>query len=873
TFTVIRDIIKIKSVKEEEETINKEGLEGMIARLKDKTGLSYLRFRADANAWRYSYPEALKEYDRLSQYYPGDIELNCLLAELYRSLDFCFEYAKIDFTYKSAQIFLRLARIYPHQLEFYEKAGEVYADIGRFSNASEIWDKMTCVQAGDENIYLNLATLYWDYYQFQKAVDVFKQIRVIKHNPLLYSSQLAAVYECLKDYPSAIDEYITNITADRWGGYNQKQRLRFLAQNKNMSGLIKKRFEVAIKQRPKEYEATLAYADFLNNIGKPDEVKALYRRTYNRYKYLNFLNELYNYFAEINDKDYQEKVLRQEIQISNQDPYYFRQLANFYEANKEQAKAKDVYLGLLKETKDNEEEIELYIDLLLEVSNFLYRIQDFDGSLRLLSEASQLAKDKQREDLLCQLAQRLIGQDQFKKATEILQALIKASPTNTYYFNTLSQVYTKLNDMEGLANLYKEAIKTISAAKLGKEEREAKIIELRFGLINAYTKTSKFLSIQDQYIEILNRQPLNEDYALSAYQFSKKHKLGKRILSFYQKTSEQAFKDYRWNLLLATFYLDDKEYNQAIREIEEAIKNEPQRLELYHKLVDLCLKLELYDKAVAIYEQIYKLDDYNSNWLIEIGQLYNRLGKRQKAIEAVNRLIKGSPPEFGKYFKLAGIYEDWGMIDKAVGALDRGLERIRLNPYKQIFEPNDADTYIRVNLKAKRVKAVFNTLLELDSLFQKEVAKQPNFERYKVERGVSSVRQGLQGKLPQYLAQYGSDDDYKLINELILATSKYEEFIGFASSARLPELEETLRKRLVDQRRLDIPQNWWAYRNAVNELCNFYASRELYEKEIAFLNEERQKQSYDRYYLELANLYRLLGDRENELKELEGYYV
>ena len=649
-----------------------------LSNIKDKEGLSYLRLRADANSWLSFHPEALGEYQQLSEYYPGEVELNSKLAELYRSLDFCFEYAKIDFTYKSAEIYLRLSKIYPHQLEFYEKAGEVYAEVGRFNKASEIWDKMVCVQRGDENIYLNVATLYWDYYQFQRAVDLFKQIRKIKGNPRLYSSQLAAVYECLKDYPSAIDEYITNIVSDRWGSYNQKQRLRFLAKNKNLAETIKKRFERAIKQRPKEHEVIFAYADFLNNIDRPDEVKRLYRRTYNKYKDIDFLNELYNYFTEIKDEGYQEKILKQEIQISNQDPYYFRKLANFYEANKKHAKAKDVYLGLLTSIKDNEEERSLYIELLLEVSNYLDRIQDFDGSLRLLEEASQLTKGQQREGLLGQLAQKLIAQNQFKKAGEILHTLIKASPTNTYYFNTLSQVYTKSGDLEGLANLYKEAIETIKKAKLNEEDTTTKIIELRFGLIDAYIKLSKFVSAQDQYIEILNRKPLNEGYVVSAYQFSKEHKLRDRILKFYQKTSEQAFKDYRWNVLLATFYLDDKGYDTAIKELEKALVNEPQRLELYHKLVDLYLKLEIYDKAVVTYKQIYTLDDYNSIWLIKIGELYNRIGKRQKAIEAVNKLTEGNPPEFGKYFKLASLYEGWGMLNEAVVTLESGLKKLVL---------------------------------------------------------------------------------------------------------------------------------------------------------------------------------------------------
>ena len=50
--------------------------------------------------------------------------------------------------------------------------GEVYADRGRFDQARSQWDRLLAIEPGNAAAYLETATVFWDYYQFEDALRV-----------------------------------------------------------------------------------------------------------------------------------------------------------------------------------------------------------------------------------------------------------------------------------------------------------------------------------------------------------------------------------------------------------------------------------------------------------------------------------------------------------------------------------------------------------------------------------------------------------------------------------------------------------------------------------------------------------------------------
>ena len=64
------------------------------------------------------------------------------------------------------------------------------------------------LEPGERNTYLEVATVYWDYYQFDQAVRVFKELRNVTGDQTIYAYRLGAVYEGKGDLDSAIAEYV-----------------------------------------------------------------------------------------------------------------------------------------------------------------------------------------------------------------------------------------------------------------------------------------------------------------------------------------------------------------------------------------------------------------------------------------------------------------------------------------------------------------------------------------------------------------------------------------------------------------------------------------------------------------------------------------
>ena len=106
----------------------------------------------------------------------------------------------------------KMADIYPSEHAYRIKAGEVYAQLGDFKRAAAQWDKLTQLEPGERETYLEAATVYWDYYQYDEAVRVFNELRDVTGDQNIYAYRMGAVYEGKGDMDSAIAEYVKVLT-------------------------------------------------------------------------------------------------------------------------------------------------------------------------------------------------------------------------------------------------------------------------------------------------------------------------------------------------------------------------------------------------------------------------------------------------------------------------------------------------------------------------------------------------------------------------------------------------------------------------------------------------------------------------------------
>src|SRR6185295_2421155 len=124
-----------------------------------------------------------------------------------------------------------------------------------------------------------------------------------------------------------------------------------------------------------------------------------------------------------------------------------------------------------------------------------------------------------------------------------------------------------------------------------RETRE-QIAQLREEMIGAFTHLKDYASAIEQHIEIINREPEDEALVDAAINYVKRYGGGDTLLAYYQRTSQQAFKNYRWNVVLARIYEAQGDMTNAVRQYRAAIDNQPEMIELYDSLADVLTRAQ-----------------------------------------------------------------------------------------------------------------------------------------------------------------------------------------------------------------------------------------------------------------------------------------
>ncbi|HMB30135.1 MAG TPA: hypothetical protein VKS99_18630, partial [Blastocatellia bacterium] len=156
-----------------------------------KEALAYKLFRADAAAWLCDYEESVAAYRELNQLYPNTPEFADRLLAFTRS----FGQKDQRSLEEAAKIGQAMADSRPTSEVYRTQAGEIYAELGDYKRASREWERLIPLRPGDEEVYLDTATVYWDYFQYDDALRTLASMRRRMNDQTLYAFQTAALLE------------------------------------------------------------------------------------------------------------------------------------------------------------------------------------------------------------------------------------------------------------------------------------------------------------------------------------------------------------------------------------------------------------------------------------------------------------------------------------------------------------------------------------------------------------------------------------------------------------------------------------------------------------------------------------------------------
>lgn len=132
-----------------------------------------------------------------------------------------------------------------------------------------------------------------------------------------------------------------------------------------------------------------------------------------------------------------------------------------------------------------------------------------------------------------------------------------------------------------------------------------------------------------------------------------------------------------YKLALADIYEQQGKYSEIIPLMEELIKKEPNQLDYLFGLGTAHAQNKDFSASVKIFDKIESITGLTEELALQKKNLYMQMGKTDKALAEVQKLMELYPDEIGYRGFLAEIYEATGQEEKA---LDTYNEILRLDP-------------------------------------------------------------------------------------------------------------------------------------------------------------------------------------------------
>ncbi len=612
-----------------------------------------VQFTAEAEAWRSHFEAAAPAFRAVAEATPGVQENTTRAASIYRSLA-AFDPDDKNDTRVAVDLTQLAYRSNPRDRELLATEGDIYADRGELSKARPLWNAMTRVEPGKPDSYLAAATVFWDYYLFGDALRTIEAARRKFANPELYAYQEGAIYEGQRDYSAAIAQYDAGAVK---GDGQAENRLLRLAKRKDVGGIVDRitaaslaspsgrRIRVAVleaQERRDELEHFLA--GMVNTA--PGEVVEVARR---------------DGFPVLEDQAMEKQatlttdpVDRMRLQI---------ELVHFFEGRKDVAKARETMNALYQANPR-------VLGVVRAAVDFEARQGRIDRAIETLQTAAAASRPGLADRFVLEAAQKASGAGEFDRARTSLAALLKADPFNAEYLAVLGETFR--TDDAGFERFTLATVKALQASPLLGDQRTARIVTLRRGLIPVLTRNGQFDRAVDQYVESINRYPEDEALTREAALYAVAHGRVDQLRAFYTKTIHEASRDYRWPIVLARVETAAVDYPAAIADYDLAMKDRPDRVDLAEARATLEERTLRFDDAIRTYRKVYELTYHQASWMDKIAEFEARLGRDADAVRDVRTAIIGDRKETAPLLlQVADRLDGWNLVTQALAYADR----------------------------------------------------------------------------------------------------------------------------------------------------------------------------------------------------------
>lgn len=841
-------------------------LRGFLQSAQDKNGIVYELFRADASARLSNYENAIAAYRNLNEIYPHTPEFSERLISLTRS----FGQKNRELLTEAANSSKTSADFEMSSAERRTRSGEIFAELGDYGKSREEWEKLVPTASGTREIYLDQATIYWDYFQFDDALRTIKNLRVKFSDENLYAFEAGAILESQKKTPAAIGEYVKAFRGDEEEKEKTKKRLAILAaRNDETLATINRTFAGEIA-RGKDDFAALGYAEALAETKDAEKAALVLDRAVAASRDADFLEAAKSFYQIENDSAGEQAALKRlgETTANPRRTIRYRlQLAKSYEDANQPQQAKNTLSNLAAKFPAN-------YGVLIETADVYRRLGYENEAVNLLQTALPKSRGAFQTALSEKLSDLLIETDQLDSAERILTKLHDENPSDAEIFQQLTRICVRTGNPALMRKAFDETVKALRASD-AKDRRELddQIADLRRPMIDAFTRTKDFRSAIEQHIETINREPENEELTENAVRYVKRYGGADVLRDYYLKLSAEAFKNYRWNVVLARIYEADGDTPNAVANYEAAAVNQPEMPELYLAIADLETKRGNYDAALKNLDTVLELTNDAPVHVKKKIEILKRAG-RAAEIEAEQAKLpaetekKITTNEFAEARNLAA-----GEKEKARELYRQAFAKLEANPLDGEMKTPDLTAYVQAVREEEPLDRIagrlWNLREKLIAIADADDSTNAGEARNRLQTSNAALTEIVGG----IAANFGTDDERAALHEdlqarieaISLAADRHQAIStlqDICARAGFGDLEEAILRKRIDE-----TASGFDKKTFIRRLVNFYNERGAYQQTFDAL----EKYALDDLPLR-AEAARTIGDKEKELEALRRIY-
>lgn len=813
-------------------------------------------FVSSARQWQSYYEASLPFARLLAVQHPDQPAFIQSLAGLSRSLESNAE---------ALAAYDAMILVEPSVSDHYVKAGELAMETDGAEKAGDYWLQIPKIARGDSSLYKETATLFWDYYQYDEALEVLTNGRELLKNDHLFGIEMGILLEEKKMMDAAIDEYIAFATANTNSFSNQNralERLRQLAEKRNLADNIIKAFDASLENNDYSKDAVLTYDEYL---GRVDDRQERIRLLIDAIGYFDDLEDLGWLEGRLNDMRLtaaRENTLKKMASLNGNAPETMAKLASLYERTERPALAEAIYSNRVEETRTDEPELlPDYVSALRTLGEFYWRHENIESAAATWKLLVGATEGYQQKQLILRFSSRLLAADSYEHAQWFAGKGLAINPVDQDFFKALASVHAEKEDYPALTALFKKTIDAIrDSDELSRDARKYRIESMRLGLIENLTKIGDHTAAVDQYIEIINAEPMQGYILEQAYRYARDHSLLERLTGFYKETAERSFKDYRWHWVLAQFARYGGDNAEVTQRLEQAVSLEPQRLDLRESLATAYIAQGEYQQAARQYEEIFRLDRKNLYWRQRGAETLRLAGKEDEAVEILRDIIEQSPGSMSRYFEFARLTLGWGRFEDALSFVDDGLAKVREDIYQYLLTDEDLATMVDCYVRSGDLMGAFDTLLGLNSLYATEANRKGNNRVWQARQGQTRTYNAFSGSFAETAREYADNSQLKAMDGKLRTyiqgasapESTWQWVEQMAAALDFSELQRESLEKLLTFKSGDM--NSSDYRNRLRDLGRFYSEHYHPAGFAGLLNTQLTDKEFKRFALTMLSM-------------------